>query len=134
MCVEHSGNGESNGCVSVVAAGMHGPRVLGCIFCSSVFSDRQSIHVKAQQKSWSGLCTFEKPHNTCLANTLGDFDTQAFEFLRDNTTGADLAESEFGMHVKVTAQSLSVREKFFSVLEEIRHGRLLLFFGCNSLQ
>ena len=105
---------------------MHHAWILRGVFRACIFDDGKCVHVKAQEQGGSRFCAFEQANHACFANAFGHFDAERFKFLCHNTARADFVESEFGVHMKITAQGLGVGEEFGCCFEKISHNKSLI--------
>jgi hypothetical protein len=96
-----SGNTEHDGRVGIVAAGVHGPRVLGFIGDVVEFLDRQSVDISPQADGGSVL---RSPEDTYRAGHIIEqlyFTIKLLEDLDDFGRGARFLMGYFRVHVEV---------------------------------
>jgi hypothetical protein len=92
--------------MGIVAAGVHHPRVTGCVRNLGLFPDRQSVHVGAKSKGLSGGIPVKQSDQTGTPNSFLNFYSEAFQVFGDAGGGAPLLKTELRVPVKVPTNLL----------------------------
>src|SRR5579885_2866533 len=104
MSRQDVGNGEGNGSVAVVAAGVHLARNLRLEGEIVLFLKGQGVNVGTNGERLAWRAAMQHAHDAGLPYVGADFQAAGAQALSNNTSGAYFFQCQFGMLMKVAAQ------------------------------
>jgi len=125
---EDPGGSNQNRRMAVVPAGVHSALVCGSPVHSTLFKNRQGVHVRSKG-DWLAFASGDVPEHACApGEACSELDARGLKFTLDNFAGPMLVVPEFRVLVKISPNV----DEFGQTRFQHRHGtHLTLLVTCE---